>query len=121
MTDDAQPSCSLSGEQLALRLSAIAALSGERLGCEREAAGDWLLRFRKSAALRLRLEQIIAAESRCCSFLELSLSEEPELVLLRIAAPEDGRWIADQLAAAFSPVDSRERKATIPPPPRGPA
>ncbi len=48
------------------------------------------------------MENIIAAEAECCSFLELSLSEDGHELVLSIAAPKDGQAVADELADAFT-------------------
>ncbi len=84
------------------RLAEIAALGEESLIESRTVDDRHLLRFRPDAATRRRLEAIVAAESQCCSFLDLSLSEEGGELLLSIEAPEAGRETADALAAAFA-------------------
>ncbi len=101
MTDNTPDACSLGGGELDQRLAVIAEIGGDSL-VSRAVDGDrHLLRFRADSATRRRLEEIIAAEAECCSFLDLSLSEEGGDLVLAIAAPVDGQAFADGLAAAF--------------------
>lgn len=94
--------CSLSADGMQQRLAAVARLGAERL-IDSEAQGRrHLLRFHADAATRRRLEGIVAAEARCCPFLELSLDDRDGELVLSIAAPEDRQPLADELAAAFS-------------------
>jgi hypothetical protein len=51
--------------------------------------------------VRERLEEIVAAEAECCSFLDLALEEQSAELVLSIAAPKGGQAVADELAAAF--------------------
>jgi hypothetical protein len=101
MTDGSPIACSLGSGDLQRRLGEIAKLGSKRLVAHEVEGGRHLLRFRESAQTRRRLEAIIAAESECCSFLDLSLTEDDGELLLSITAPEDAQPIADQLAAAF--------------------
>jgi hypothetical protein len=101
MTDRLPIACSLGADDLRRRLEEIAALGAKGLR-SRSAEGDVrVLRFRPDPPIRRRLEEVIAAESGCCAFLELGLTEEDGDLILRIAAPEDGMPVADELALAF--------------------
>lgn len=51
---------------------------------------------------RRRLEAIIAAESRCCSFLSFQLREHPGELLLSIDAPEGAEPVVAELVSAFA-------------------
>ena len=64
--------------------------------------GCHFLRFRADAKTRRRLEEIVAAEAKCCSFLDLALEERGGELILSVAALQDGQVIADELAAAFA-------------------
>jgi hypothetical protein len=93
--------CSLDASDLRRRIAAIAELGAESLiGRETDGARH-LLRFRSNRATRRRLEEIVAAEARCCSFLDLSLREQDDELVLSVAAPQGGQPVADELAAAF--------------------
>jgi hypothetical protein len=94
--------CSLGADDLAARLDLIAAIGAESL-ISRDAEGDTqLLRFRRDDGVRRALEGIVAAEARCCSFLEMEIREEDGALV--IDAPADAAPVAAALAAAFSPA-----------------
>lgn len=101
MTDDTPNACSLGASELEQRLAAIAKIGADSLISRDLEDGRHRLRFRLGATSRARLEQIIAAEAKCCSFLDLSLSTDADVLVLSIAAPQDARALADGLAGAF--------------------
>ena len=101
MTEDKPIACSLDAGELEQRLAAIAEIGADSLVSRELKGAHHLLRFRSDDATRRRLESIAAAEAKCCSFLDLSLSKEDGLLILAISAPGDGRVVADQLARAF--------------------
>ena len=102
MTEAAPIACSLSATELQHRLNEIAAVGAESL-IERSADGDrHLLRLRSTEETHRRLEAIVAAEAKCCSFLNLSLEARDDGLVLSISAPKDGQPVADELAGAFA-------------------
>ena len=102
MTEAIPIACSLGASDLRRRLDEIAALGGESL-IERSAENErHLLRFRAGTETRRRLEAIVAAEAECCSFLDLSLTEQGEHLILSISSAREGKLVADDLAAAFA-------------------
>jgi hypothetical protein len=101
MTEGTPIACSLGASDLRQRLDEIAEVGASSL-IERSADGErHLLRFRSNEETRRRLEAIVAAEAKCCSFLDLSLDERGGELVLSVSAPEDGLSIADELAATF--------------------
>ncbi|HSS03643.1 MAG TPA: hypothetical protein VLK89_00455 [Solirubrobacterales bacterium] len=102
MTDDTPMTCSLGADELEGRLAAIGAIGEDALISHDVEGDNHLLRFRANAAVRQRLEGIIAAEAECCSSLDLSLSEGGGDLILSIAAPRDAQALADELARAFA-------------------
>lgn len=64
--------------------------------------GKHKLRFRSDPKTRRRLEEIVAAEAQCCSFLDLKLTERGDELVLTLTAPDGGQAVADELAAAFA-------------------
>jgi hypothetical protein len=94
--------CSLGAGALEQRLAAIAEIAADRLISRSGEDGHHLLRFRADAPTRKRLEEIIAAEAECCSFLDLSLNQVGGELILSIAAPRDAQALADGLAGAFA-------------------
>jgi hypothetical protein len=102
MTADTPIACTLGAGELEQRLNAIAEVGTASLISHQTEGNRHLLRFQSSAAVRKQLEDIVAGERKCCSFLDLVLSEERDELLLSIAAPEDGQAVADELAGAFN-------------------
>jgi hypothetical protein len=94
--------CSLGASDLRQRLNEIAEVGADGL-IERWSEGDrQLLRFHSGQETRRRLDAIVAAEAKCCSFLDLSLEEVGDELILSVSAPEDGQPVAKELAAAFA-------------------
>ena len=101
MTKGTPIACSLGASDLRQRLDEIAEVGADSLIERGTDGGCHQLRFRSGADTRRRLEAIVAAEAKCCSFLELSLEERGGELVLSVSAPQDGQPIADELAAAF--------------------
>jgi hypothetical protein len=100
---DPQPiACTLNENALRQRLEQIAALGADALIAHEEANGTHTLRFRRDEETRRQLKQIVDAESKCCSFLDLQISEHANELLLAIDASGEGRAFADELAGSFS-------------------
>jgi hypothetical protein len=94
--------CSLGADDLAARLELVAAIGASHL-ISRDTEGDTqLLRFKDDDGVRRSLEGIVAAEARCCSFLEIEIREEAGTLVLVIDAPAEAAPVAAGLAAAFA-------------------
>jgi hypothetical protein len=102
MTEGPPIACSLGENDLRGRLEEIAAVGAASLIARGSDGDRRLLRFRSAAETRRRLEAIVAAEAKCCPFLDLSLEERGGELILSLSAPPDGRQAADALAAAFA-------------------
>src|SRR4051812_7270771 len=79
--------CSLSADELRVRLTEMAAVGGGALDFRVVAGPRAVLRSRAVAGRREPLREIGAAESRCCAFLDLELTAERGLVVLTVDAP----------------------------------
>lgn len=101
MTKALPIACSLDAGDLKGRLATIAEIGAASLLGREVDRGRHLMRFRSNAETRRRLEEIVAAEAECCSFLDLTLEERSGDLVLSVAAPKDGQAVADELAAAF--------------------
>jgi hypothetical protein len=101
VTDPKPIACTLSESDLRQRLDEIAGLGANSLIGQESKDGTRVLRFRRNEWTRQRLEQIVTAEARCCSFLDLGIGERDGELLLTIAAVEGGESTADALALAF--------------------
>ena len=93
--------CSLNATELPQRLAEMAALGRAALLDARTRPTRAELRFAAGAGVRERLEAIVAAESQCCAFLTLAVTEEPDAVLLTIDAPEGAEVVLAELVDAF--------------------
>jgi hypothetical protein len=60
-----------------------------------------VLRFRPDAAIRARVEAIVAAESECCAFLDFRLEHDSDATVLTITAPNGGAEVVRELTAAL--------------------
>lgn len=93
--------CTLGASDLSQRLDEIATLDAESLLGHEQKDSAHTLRFRRDDRTRRQLEEIVAAEVRCCSFLDLGISERDGNLILTIAAAEGGEPVAQALALAF--------------------
>jgi hypothetical protein len=88
MTDGNPLACSLSPGDLQHRLDEIAKLGSESLTSHETESDRHLLRFRNDAETRRRLQALVAAEARCCPFLDLTPAESDDELVLTIVAPD---------------------------------
>jgi hypothetical protein len=99
--------CSLPGDELRERLASFARIGEDNLLESRAEGERRVLVFRADAELRRSLERIIAAERECCSFLDLTIREEPGTakepgrLVVTVAAPPESALVAAGFAAAF--------------------
>jgi hypothetical protein len=101
MNESLPIACSLSGDQLPRRLAEIRALGRTALiSVERDKARA-ILRFDPTPRSRAELARIVVAESSCCAFLHMSLSDEPSAAVLTIEAPPGGEPVMHELIDAF--------------------
>lgn len=91
--------CTLTPGDLHERLGSILTLNREALvSCERDGL-VLALRYAPEAVERVRA--MVAAEQRCCAFLNFEIREESDAVHVTIAAPENARDAAAELFAQF--------------------
>jgi hypothetical protein len=93
--------CTLSAAEMPARRQEISAL-GARLLSRDDDGRQVILRFRSDGDTRGRLETLVAAEARCCAFLELTLNEDDEAISLTILAPEGAEEALGEFAGAFA-------------------
>ena len=70
------------------------------LGARTE-GGRAVLRFAARSGVREHVERIVAAESQCCAFLAMQVTDAPDEVVLSITAPEGAEPVLDELVDAF--------------------
>lgn len=93
--------CSLSATELPTRLAEMAALGDAALLDVRHAGTHAELRFAAGGGVRERLEAVVAAESECCAFLAMRVTEAAHTVVLTIDAPEGAEPVQQELVNAF--------------------
>jgi hypothetical protein len=99
MTPDTPIACSLSADELPVRLAEMRAIGKDALlGVTAEGA----LRFCADARTRARLDAVITAESECCPFLRFELAEAGGELVLSVSAPEGAEPLARDLVDAFA-------------------
>jgi hypothetical protein len=91
--------CSLSGSDQQARFRDLAEFGTSNLVTRTADEGAQRLRFRRSPENEAKLRSIIAAEEGRCPFLDFDLSQTKDELVLGIDAAEDGRPVADELAA----------------------
>jgi hypothetical protein len=101
MAQELPIACTLTGAELPERLAEIAGVGRDGLVSVERHDASAVLRFRAEPALRERLAAVVEAESRCCSFLDLRLADEPGATVLNLAAPAGGEAVLHGLVDAF--------------------
>jgi hypothetical protein len=101
MADQPPIACSLSGTELPARLAEIADLGHGALQDARTEGSRAVLRFEAAPGVRRRVEDVVGAESDCCAFLAMRVSDAPDEIVLSITAPEGAEPVLDQLVDAF--------------------
>jgi len=101
MTDRDLPiACTLAPAEYATRTDDLAAFSALALRSRRPIAGGERLTFAGSADVERRLRMAIAAEARCCAFLDMHLQRTDDGLVLDIRGPEAARPVIAELFAA---------------------
>lgn len=101
MSPEPPVACSLSATELPLRLAEMATLGRAALVAAVADATRAELRFAASHGVHDRVSAIVAAESRCCAFLTMRVTDEHDAIVLTIDAPEGAQGIVAGLVAAF--------------------
>lgn len=102
MTTDTPIACSLSAGELQDRLAEMRAVGREGLVGIDRGEDTLLLRFRPDAELQSRLQSLVEAETDCCRFLELDLSEHAGELRLTVTGPADAAPLVEEFADAFA-------------------
>ena len=89
--------CTLGPRQYRDRTRELAALAARALRSREPTADGERLTFAAGADVEHELRAVIAAESRCCPFLRMSLQRGEGGVVLEIAGPPDARPVIADL------------------------
>ena len=91
--------CTLTPDGMTARLALIDALAADGL-LGRSATDTGLrVRLRDTPEIERRTRELVAAESRCCAFLDFTLGRDDGELVLDIAGPEDARPVIDRFFA----------------------
>jgi hypothetical protein len=92
--------CTLTPDGMTARLALIDALAADGL-LDRTATDAGLrVRLRDTPEIERRTRELVAAESRCCAFLDFGLARDGDALVLDISGPEDARPVIDMFFAA---------------------
>jgi hypothetical protein len=95
--------CILSAGAYAERLELIRRVGADALLRIDRHADSVELRFRPGEPIAGELREVRDAESRCCAFLRLELTEERDAIVLSIASTNpNGAFMIAELASAFA-------------------
>ena len=101
MPTDLPIACSLTATELPRRLAEMADVGRTALLDVRTTGTHATLSFGAGDGVRDRVEAIVAAESQCCAFLDMTVSDRADMVLLTIDGPEGAEPVLAELVAAF--------------------
>jgi hypothetical protein len=102
MSTELPIACTLSATELPERLAEMGNLGRAALVDVERDGTRAVLRFRPAPETNQRLAAIVAAEARCCAFLDMTLREDRDTLSLTIDAPADAGVVLDELVAAFT-------------------
>lgn len=102
MLEELPIACSLGADDLPARLRTIAVLGRDALIDARTHGPSARLRFAAVPGIRERLDAVVAAESHCCAFLTMAVTQAEGEIELRIDAPEDAELVLAELVESFS-------------------
>ena len=87
--------CTLTPDGMTARLALIETLAADGL-LDRTPTQDGLrVRLRDTPDIEQRARELVAAESRCCAFLDFELGRDGGELVLDIAGPEDARPVIE--------------------------
>jgi hypothetical protein len=101
MTPHLPIACTLTADQLPVRLDEIRSVSRAALRSKTAAGTHAVLTFDPAHGVHDRLAAIVAAESKCCAFLTMKLTGAADAITLTIDAPDDGGPVLEELLASF--------------------
>jgi hypothetical protein len=101
MSTEPPIACSLNAADLRGRLAEMSDLGREHLLDVMTESRHAALTFGAADGVRQRLDAVVAAESTCCAFLQMSVSKTEDDLTLTIDAPEGAEPVLEELVDAF--------------------
>ena len=100
--------CTLTPDGMTARLALIEALAADGLLDRTPTDAGLRVRLRDTPDIEERTRELIAAESRCCEFLDFDLGREGGELVLDISGPEDARPVIEMFFAPDSSIPPAE-------------
>jgi hypothetical protein len=94
--------CTLDRAQMRQRGEDIRTLGRAALTTVERGERHVVLRFRPDPEIRRQVEQLVAAESECCAFLDFMITHERDATAVTIVSPPEGAPVMHELADRFS-------------------
>jgi hypothetical protein len=91
--------CTLSPDGMTARLALIDALAADGLLDRTPTETGMRVRLRDTSDIEQRTRELVAAESKCCAFLDFDLGRDDGDLMLDISGPEDARPVIDMFVA----------------------
>jgi hypothetical protein len=91
--------CTLTPDGMTARVALIEALAADGLLGRAPTDTGVRVRLRDTPDIEQRTRELVAAESKCCAFLEFDLGREGGDLVLDINGPEDAQPVIDMLFA----------------------
>jgi len=96
---DSPIACSLSPDGMTACLALIDALAADGLLDRTTTDAGMRVRLRDTPEIERRTRELVAAESRCCAFLDFDLGRAGGDLVLNIAGPEEARPVIEMFFA----------------------
>lgn len=101
--------CTLTEAERPARRAEMVAIARDLVSADAQAAHA-VLRFRPCDGTRERVAAFVAAESRCCAFLRMRLSDAPGALTLTIDGPAGSEPVVEEMVAALTGVAVHRRR-----------
>lgn len=92
--------CNLTPDGMTARLGLIDALAADALLDRVRTDSGLRVRLRDTPEIEQRTRELVAAESRCCAFLDFTLERDDTALVLEISGPEEARPVIDMFFGA---------------------
>jgi hypothetical protein len=97
--NDLPIACTLTPGAMTARLALIDALAADGLLDRTPTDAGLRVRLRDAPEIERRVRELVAAEARCCPFLELTIGRDGGALVLEIGGPADARPVIEMLFA----------------------
>jgi hypothetical protein len=91
--------CTLTPDGMTARVALIDALAADGLLSRTSTEAGLRVRLRDTPEIEARTRELVAAESRCCAFLDFELGRDRGDLVLDISGPEDASAVIEMFFA----------------------